>query len=210
MEPKQLGPVSIPAATSEPWREHYQKMWQYRTIREYKCRDWWRIDRHLLDTLTNLSSGRCPWPLLLYGPPGTGKTTAARCFMDRVPGSFLKCDVFFELATSEFNDVQRWWQGVRHADTLCAVIDDIGKSKTGCTGFEGGGLQRFLDYRKDCHNHAGIYITNIDGETEAEFIRNLGNYYGATYGSVVSRLTCGTRFRLAGRDRRQDARKEGG
>lgn len=207
MEPEKLEPPPIPTATSEPWREHYQVLRVYRKPRKTIKRSPSLVDDVLWGVMCELGMGQRPWPLLLYGPPGTGKTTAAECFMDMVPGMFVNCRVFFDAKDWDFDDVEDWWRRVRDKDTFCTVIDDIGKSKGGCTGFEGGGLQRFLDYRKACHNHAGIYVTNIDGETEAEFLKNLAGYYGATYNSVVSRLTCGTRFRLDGRDRRQDARR---
>ncbi len=163
------------------------------------------VDAALRDVFGRLVRGKAPWPLLLFGAVGTGKTRGALALCDVVfeapkdPESCIDC---FRVPNPAYMTLENLCTAViRNRDTdewrhvnegILLVLDEIG-SRANIGDLQCSTLQRVLDVREQQHNRVGIYISNLSPSQLA----------GLYDDRIMSRLTCGTVFKLSGPDRRQ-------
>ena len=154
-----------------------------------------QIDMGLLSILRCLSNGLAPWPLLLHGDPGTGKTLAALCLCDQISSSWYwqmndLLELHGEIHGEDLKAAKRMVDHRMRARELI-VVDEVGAKSTVKDLYKGC-LKTILDTRELKQGRRGIYISNA-GKTE------LGKLLG---GRIMSRLTCGTVYKMTGPDRR--------
>ncbi|MBL8825374.1 MAG: hypothetical protein JNM18_00215 [Planctomycetaceae bacterium] len=152
------------------------------------------VNPALLDVLYRLVSGRLDWPLLIHGNVGRGKTAAALALCDIMPtacywtaetlGSFVLGHEPAEVE-NEFRVIGEKSLGILDELGARANAGDLGRSV----------VQRFADAREMQAGRVAVYISNL---TPAELARVLDD-------RIVSRIACGTIFRLDGNDRRRQS-----
>lgn len=152
-------------------------------------RDWKRVSPNLAGTLDSLLSGSAPWPLLIYGPTGCGKTCAALAACDRaVSAAYWTSDGLCDrLLVPEGRELL-----LAHlVEKELVVVDELG-ARQKATELEYAAVKRVADEREAQAGRVAIYVSNLAPSA-------LANYYDDR---VASRLLCGTRFELTGKDRR--------
>ncbi len=147
----------------------------------------------LLATLRSLVTGNAPWPLFLYGNVGAGKTLAALCLADVMRTAVYHtvedlCSRILELR-DDHAAVRETWEMI--AGKNLAILDELG-TRQNVSDYHYATVKRFADARELHAGRVAIYISNL---SHAE----LTKLYDSR---IVSRLICGTRFELKGRDRR--------
>jgi hypothetical protein len=161
------------------------------------------VDPQLAETFAALCAGQRPWPMFLYGDVGTGKTLAALSFLDVAHGSRYAT---LESACDDNMAGRAWWREERDDERTMPfsnvpeipegfhtpiVLDELGeRSKVGDLAYTT--LKGILDWREFHHSRVAIYISNLAPSALAELFDS----------RIVSRLTCGTVYKLAGKDRR--------
>jgi hypothetical protein len=158
-----------------------------------------QIAPELLDLFGQLCDGMKPWPLFVHGPVGTGKTCAALALADITGGHYGTLE---EACSAVIQGRYIWWERsvctsdelpVRPEDRFyrLAIVDEIGeRSKIGDLQYTT--LKGILDHQEFENRRAGVYLSNLTPSAIASMFDD----------RIASRLTCGTVFRLAGRDRR--------
>ena len=146
----------------------------------------------LREVFGQLVTGKARWPLYLWGPVGTGKTRAALALTDFLAGR-SEYYTMEKLCTAamERDAWKRTLGDLCRADMV--IVDDIGeREKVG--DLYATTLKAVLDARDYRHNRAGIYTGNV---SDLDLPRLLDD-------RLVSRLLCGTEFKLTGPDRRKE------
>lgn len=161
-----------------------------------------QVDRTLLDLFGQLCDGKKPWPLFVHGPAGAGKSYAALAFSDVAGGHYSTLE---EACTDVMQDRNIWWERSRcwsiwgdeapkrPEDQFyrLGIVDEIGeRSKIGDLQYTT--LKGILDHQEFENRRAGVYLSNLTPSEIASMFDD----------RIASRLTCGTVFRLAGKDRR--------
>ena len=164
-----------------------------------------QVEASLRDVFKRLVKGESRWPLFLHGGVGTGKTRAALALCDVVQESeqpTFSADTgvrydhspayftFEEICTAVMQDDVPKWRAVEHAILL--AIDELG-ARANVGDLQRTTLQRILDEREERRNRVAVYISNLTPNQLAQLYDD----------RIMSRLTCGTVFKLVGADRRQ-------
>ena len=154
-------------------------------------RDMAMVNSALVDTFRRLAEGRAPWPLFLYGPAGGGKTSACLAMCDIVRTACYwtidgLCEAVLKSSPAETNCV---WEAIEAKDL--AVLDELGaRERIGDLHYSA--VKRFADAREVHGSRRAIYISNARPQELAALYDD----------RIISRLLCGTKFELGGRDRR--------
>jgi chromosomal replication initiation ATPase DnaA len=139
-----------------------------------------------------LAAGRARWPLFLFGSVGSGKTSAALALCDVVATAAYFTAEGLRSSTMPESDplvVRQLWETIETKGLI--VVDEIG-ARSQITDFGYQTLKRAVDARDQHAGRAAVYISNLGpGELERLYDERL-----------ASRLFCGTRFELTGKDRR--------
>jgi hypothetical protein len=149
------------------------------------------VDNALVDTFRRLAEGRAPWPLYLFGLAGSGKTSAALALADITRSAAYwtvegLCSAVLESNPAEMNAA---WEAIESKDL--AVLDELGaRERIGDLHYSA--VKRFADAREIHGGRRAIYISNARPEQLVQLYDD----------RVISRLLCGTKFELTGRDRR--------
>ena len=178
-------------------------------------REWALVDENLRRVLHDLVIGQLPWPFFLTGGPGRGKSAAVLCLADHVQGAvyfrFTRLLKAFEWSRLDRGVILRRWQ--RRSTDACddrlvlrhqffnetdffnfligaplLVIDDIGTRG----GYTEPQYDQFYDIVEERKHRPLILVSNLT-------LKVLGDVFDER---ILSRLAVGTRFTLAGHDRR--------
>ncbi len=152
-----------------------------------------QVDQALVSTFRKLAGGAQPWPLFLFGPTGAGKTLAALSLCDHARTASYHtaeglCDTTIELKYRP-DELRDLWETIATKDLV--VLDEIG-IRGQASDFAYTTLKRLADAREMHAGRVAIYISNLPP-------REVATLYDDR---ICSRLLCGTRFELKGRDRR--------
>jgi DNA replication protein DnaC len=148
------------------------------------------VDSQLRETLRDLINGKAAWPLIIFGPAGSGKSFAALSLCDYArTAAFWSLEESCDAIMGAGGEKGRLLRESRTKDLF--IIDEIGiRDRAG--DLERSTLKRILDLREHYQGRRTIAISN---RTPSEL--------AAVYDDpIVSRLACGTRFKLDGTDRR--------
>jgi len=149
------------------------------------------VDSGLLEVFRALVTGQALWPLYLHGPTGAGKTMAALCLCDVAETAAYwavedLCDFVMRESPVE---VQGEFQ--RIAEKGLAVLDELGQRGT-VGDLHYSAVKKFADARELHASRVAIYMSNLGPKAFAELYDD----------RIWSRVLCGTRYELAGEDRR--------
>ena len=148
------------------------------------------IDVRLHKVSLDLINGKAAWPFLLYGPAGGGKSYASLCLCDFArTSSYWTLEEACDAVMGGGDEKGRLLGEARVRDLF--VIDEVGiRDRAG--DLERSTLKRILDEREQNQGRRTIAISN---RTPSEL--------AAVYDDpIISRLACGTRFKLDETDRR--------
>jgi DNA replication protein DnaC len=150
-----------------------------------------RIEPGLRKIFSDLAFARRPWPLFISGPVGAGKTLAALALADRVESAIYLtpdglCSTILE---SEPAVVRELWTTIERKALV--IVDELG-ARERVSDFNYVSLKRAVDARDQHAGRAAVYISNLPGGELAKLFDD----------RLASRILCGTRYTLTGRDRR--------
>lgn len=156
----------------------------------------------MVEVFQLLVAGKAPWPLFLFGPAGSGKTCAALCLADwceyasyRTVEDLVDDQVKGQrpYIRSTLFDFALEVDGERPSKdrTSLAILDELGE-RTNVSDLQHISLKRFADYQELENNRVAIYISNLKPSELARLHDD----------RICSRVLCGTRFELKGKDRR--------
>jgi len=165
---------------------------------DHKRAEWDLVDERLKQTLRGLCAGQLPWPLLLFGEPGSGKSCAGLCLVRSYNGWYSTvgdfCRTYLRVERREIETGSSmsyvtysptdFWNDWRNSSVT--ILDEFGLRSP--TEFQFETLQKAIDLREGL---PFVAISNHDPD-------QLAAIYDDRY---VSRLACGTQYRLDG-DRR--------
>jgi hypothetical protein len=141
----------------------------------------------LITLFRQLLAGNARWPLYLHGPAGGGKTCAALALCDWVEtATYVTTE---DLAAAQMSDRGADWQAVQTKGL--AVLDELGERER-VGDLQHTVVKKFADLREVYAGRVAIYISNLRPS-------QLPSLYDDR---VCSRILSGTRFELAGEDRR--------
>lgn len=148
------------------------------------------VDAGLSRVFADLAGGNGRWPLFVYGSVGSGKTRAALAMSDLVTwASYTTLEWACDVTMTGGDPTPR--QAAYGEEHCLLIVDEVGERiKDGDLQYMT--LKRILDDREFYADRVGIYLSNL---SPAELVRLFDD-------RIVSRLTCGTVFKLAGSDRR--------
>jgi hypothetical protein len=158
----------------------------------------------LVQVFRLLVTGKAAWPLYLFGPAGTGKTHAALCLADwcdhktkywSVEGlvdEYVKGVRPYERFNDPF-DFHGVIKGVPKPpdQTELCILDELGE-RSNITDLQHTTVKRFADYMEMENDRVAVYISNLKPSELAKLYDD----------RICSRVLCGTRFELKGKDRR--------
>ena len=149
------------------------------------------VNPGLLEVFRALVTGQAPWPLYVHGPTGAGKTMAVLCLCDIAETACYwpvedLCDFIMRESPVEVQGEFR-----RVAEKGLAVLDELGQRAT-IGDLHYSAVKRFADARELHAGRVAIYISNLAPKVFAELYDD----------RIWSRVLCGTRYELAGDDRR--------
>lgn len=149
------------------------------------------VDSALVDTFRRLAEGLAPWPLLLYGPVGSGKTCAALslCDVARTACYWTVDRLCSSIMQSDPEDVRDIWNAIETKDL--AVLDELG-TRDRISDLHYSAVKDFADARELNAGRRAIYISNASP-------KKLASLYDDR---IISRILCGTKLELGGRDLR--------
>jgi len=145
------------------------------------------VNESLVQVFRDLVAGKERWPLFLHGPVGTGKTSAALCLADWCDTATIVtpdrlCDI------TKRDNAETEWDFIARKEL--AILDELGTRTV--NEFHYSVVKRFLDEREEHAGRVGIYISNIKPSDVSTLYDD----------RIASRLLCGTRVELSGKDRR--------
>lgn len=157
-------------------------------------REWAEIDDGLAKCLGAILVGRAPWPLFLHGSTGTGKTRAALALCDHVSreagAAYFTLEELCGLTIGSDQEAKdNAWIAVERKAVF--VLDEVGDRRA-----DGelvySVLRKVLELRERHQNGVALYLSNL----------NPGMIKNTFDDRIFSRLMCGTKFWLSGKDRR--------
>ncbi|HWB14487.1 MAG TPA: AAA family ATPase [Pirellulales bacterium] len=156
-------------------------------------RDMAQVEPALVNLMRRLVEGKAPWPLYLHGQTGTGKTAAALALCDiTVSAAYFVMDTLCSLILAAGPaDVRNTWGDIEAKELV--VLDELGtRQEVGDLHY--ATLKRVADAREVHAGRRAIYVSNLSPE---EFCKVYDD-------RIKSRVLCGSKFELDGRDRRLD------